>query len=67
MKRSIEIREVSVISLKGHLDVVSISTDLPGTVPDEPLVTLKVELARGTGADWVRTYLNIEPSTVIKS
>lgn len=61
----INVTSAKVLIAKHGPDLVIVETDLPPTVfPYKENATPRFEVAKGQGADYVRTHLGIEPEVI---
>lgn len=62
---TIRITRVTVLVRKGYTDKIWIYTDLPSNIYKVPQVDFSTEMLQGTGADWVRENLGVEPEVIM--
>lgn len=70
MKLILDISNVTVLSRPGQLDTVWIHTTIPCNLRDDvpaETVTLRTEVRRDTGAQWVRDHLGVTAQVITGS
>lgn len=60
---------VNVLERPSHMDIVTFDTEIRGTIwagyGKEPYTAvMRTEMARGTGAKWVRDTFGVEPHVI---
>jgi hypothetical protein len=62
---TISIVKCTVLLRGGHMDEIFFDTDLPSNIiGGAPFVQFKTEQCKGTGVEWVRKNLHLEPDVI---